>query len=50
MKRFIILATALLGLSTAAYAACSTHTYVINGRLVTCTTCCTGSHCTTNCI
>lgn len=47
----LILATlALLAASTAAYAACSTHSYFLNGRLVTCTTCCTGSHCTTTCI
>jgi hypothetical protein len=32
-----------------AYSACSTHTYMINGRMVTCTTCCFGGNCNTNC-
>ena len=33
---------------TTAYA-CSTHTMIVNGRVVTCTTCCAGNNCTTNC-
>lgn len=32
-----------------AYASCTTHTYTQNGRMVTCTTCCYGTSCTTNC-
>lgn len=41
----------LLGLSFAGtvYAACTTHSYFINGKMVTCTTCCYGNNCTTNC-
>ena len=50
MKRLILALAALLGLSAAAYAACTTHTYIVNGRMMTCTTCCTGSSCTTTCI
>lgn len=30
-------------------AACSTHTYFVDGRIVICSTCCTGSSCTTTC-
>jgi len=32
-----------------AFASCTTHTYFINGKMITCTTCCFGSNCTTNC-
>ena len=32
-----------------AYASCTYHTYFVNGRTVTCTTCCYGASCTTNC-
>ena len=50
MKKFVI-GCAFLAASAAAYAACSTHTYFVNGRMVTCTTCCFGGgNCTTNCI
>ena len=35
--------------ATAVWAACTTHTYYMNGRYVTCTTCCYGSNCNTNC-
>jgi hypothetical protein len=49
MKTIIALA-ALLAATTAAYASCTTHTYFLqNGKIVTCTTCCNGGHCTTNC-
>lgn len=49
MKLILALA-ALLAVSTAAYASCTTHTYFVNGKVVMCTTCCNGSMCTTNCI
>lgn len=40
----------LLGSATSSYAACTTHTYFIDGRMITCTTCCYGyGNCTTNC-
>jgi hypothetical protein len=40
----------LAGLSFAGAAmACTTHTYFVNGKMVTCTTCCVGGNCTTNC-
>lgn len=32
-----------------AYASCTTNTTYYNGRYVTCTTCCYGGNCTTNC-
>lgn len=49
MKRFIAaIVTALF--ATGAYAACSTSTYMYNGKMVICTTCCYGTNCTTTCI
>jgi len=47
MKKLIF----VLGLlaSGAAAASCVTHTYFVNGRIVTCTTCCFAGNCTTNC-
>lgn len=48
MKRLIaaiLLATA----ATSAYASCVTHTFIINGRVVTCSTCCFSGNCTTSC-
>ncbi len=39
----------LAGAVTLAWAQCTTHTYFYNGRMVTCTTCCYGSSCNTNC-
>lgn len=44
-----VIAAVLMVVSVAAYAACSTHSYTYNGRFVTCTTCCYGGNCTTNC-
>lgn len=38
-----------VAVSTAAYAACTTHTYYVNGKMTTCTTCCTGNMCNTTC-
>ena len=53
MLKKIIAAVAIAGAATAAWAACSTHTYVINGKVVTCMTCCIGEGqsrtCTTTC-
>jgi hypothetical protein len=49
MKIALALA-AFLAATTAAYAACSTHSYVVNGKLIICTTCCSGSMCNTTCI
>ena len=48
MKKAII-AIALAAAATATWAACTTHTIMQNGRIVTCTTCCVGSNCTTTC-
>ncbi len=49
MKLILALA-ALLAATTVAYASCSTHTYFVNGKMTTCTTCCNGGNCTTSCI
>ena len=47
--RKIILAAALAISPVLAWAACTTHSYWVNGKYTTCTTCCFGSNCTTNC-
>ena len=44
-----IIAGVLMVISLSVYAACTTHTYFVNGRMVTCTTCCVGGYCNTNC-
>ena len=48
MKNFLIAAWFAVS-SSMVWAACTTHTYSQNGKYVTCTTCCYGSNCTTNC-
>lgn len=48
MKK-IIVALTLAATATAVWATCTTHSYSINGRYVTCTTCCYGNNCSTNC-
>lgn len=50
MKKAIITLLAGMSFATAAWAACTTHTYIVNGRMVTCTTCCFGNNCTTTCL
>jgi len=49
MKRLLV--TLILALTaTTAYAACRTYSYTdANGRMVFCTECCAGSHCTISC-
>lgn len=42
-------AVAIALVTTGAWAACTTHTIMSGSRIVTCTTCCYGSNCTTNC-
>jgi len=32
-----------------AYANCSTNTYIVNGKVMVCTTCCYYGNCTTTC-
>lgn len=39
----------LVSASAMAYASCTYHTYFVNGRSVTCTTCCYGANCQTSC-
>jgi hypothetical protein len=48
MKKFLA-AISIALVTTGAWASCSTHTYTMNGRMVTCTTCCYFGNCTTNC-
>ncbi len=48
MKK-VALALAGMLVASAAYAACSTNSYYINGKYVTCTTCCYGGNCNTSC-
>ena len=48
MKKAII-GVYLATLATLTWASCTTHTIMSNGRIVSCTTCCYGSNCTTNC-
>ena len=46
----ILIALALLVVSVTAYAACSTHTIMSGGKIVSCTTCCDSfGNCTTTC-
>lgn len=48
MKKYII-GVVLAFTATVTYAACVTNTTFSGGRVVTCTTCCYGNNCTTNC-
>lgn len=48
MKKLIV-AIALALTASAAWAACSTHSYFINGKYVVCTTCCYYGQCNTTC-
>lgn len=48
MKRFII-AVLIATTPVAAHANCRTHTYLINGQYVMCTTCCYSGNCNTTC-
>ena len=46
----LVTTTLILGFAGNAAASCQYHTYTYpNGRMVTCTTCCYGSICNTNC-
>lgn len=47
MKK-LIFAWLVAVFATSAWA-CTTHTIMSGGRVVTCTTCCFGGSCTTNC-
>jgi hypothetical protein len=49
MRKIIIAILSVALLPAVAYAACTTHTYYVNGRYTTCTTCCTGNMCNTTC-
>lgn len=51
MKKLAVIcgAVALALSSPLAWASCTSHTYFMNGKYVTCTTCCYGGNCTTSC-
>ena len=49
MKKALLALSGLL-FAGSVYAACTTHTYFVNGKLTTCTTCCYGGNCNTTCI
>lgn len=51
MKRKLMLSLLLLAVTVLpADAACTTHTYFVDGRIIICTTCCYGlDNCTTTC-
>jgi archaellum component FlaG (FlaF/FlaG flagellin family) len=49
MKK-VILAVASLAVAGSVYAACTTQTIIIGGKMMTCTTCCNFGNCTTTCI
>ena len=45
----LVLALVLCTQVTPALASCTYHTYWINGRMVSCNTCCFGNVCNTSC-
>lgn len=47
--RKILIALAIISAPAVAYAACTTHTYIIDGKYTVCTTCCYNGNCTTTC-
>jgi hypothetical protein len=49
--RKLIIALATMAVAGSVYAACSTHTIMSGGKIVTCTTCCDmyGRNCNTTC-
>jgi hypothetical protein len=49
MVKRILAAFGIAMITTGAWAQCSSHTIFSGNRIVTCTTCCYGPNCTTNC-
>jgi hypothetical protein len=53
MRRILLsltLSVSLLAFAQNAQASCTSHTYTVNGRIVSCSTCCfNGNQCYTNC-
>jgi hypothetical protein len=47
--RKLIIALATMAVAGSVYAACTTHTIMSGGKMVTCTTCCYGGNCNTTC-
>lgn len=45
----ILIAFVLAAAPVVAYANCTTHSYMIDGRFVMCQTCCYNGNCQTNC-
>jgi hypothetical protein len=48
LKKILAICAALM-IAPAAYARCTTHTYIIDGKYIICTICCYGNNCTTTC-
>jgi hypothetical protein len=40
----------IIGYALPVYASCTTHTIYSGGRMIMCTTCCSGSYCSTTCL
>ena len=49
MKKIILTIAMLVLFASAAYAACTTTTYIIDGKITICTTCCYAGNCTVTC-
>lgn len=49
MLRTVLTAALLLAVATLAWADCGTTTITRDGRILTCTTCCLGTSCSTSC-
>ena len=49
MKKKVLAFLAITAFASAAYASCRTHTYMFDGQIVTCMTCCYGTNCNTTC-
>lgn len=49
MKKALIIGWLTATFSTLTWANCTTHTIMQGNKIVTCTTCCYGSSCTTSC-
>ena len=50
MKMLLIVLALLALLSDTAWAECTTTTYIINGKMTMCVSCCDGETCTVTCL
>ena len=50
MRKLMLVAVLMLSLDpVVAVANCTTQTFIVNGKVMICTTCCYGVNCTTTC-